>query len=165
MLDSSRQNVQPTQHALSYATWVGGVMWCLGWFTLYLEIYRYHHLAAPLIGAEAVGIGPGASPGVFLRTVVVTSVGAPLLVAALLLWRWASSSRRSEARRPEPHFPITKAIVAFGAALCVLGVTNQLVRRPPIAVDLTLRTGNGGFVVLGAAMVFVALSSRVARNR
>jgi hypothetical protein len=46
-----------------------------------------------------------------------------------------------------------------------VGVINQLVRRPPIEVDLTLRAGNGGFVVLGAAMVFVALFSRVARNR
>ena len=165
MLESSPKDFQPTQHALRYATWVGGVMWFLSWFTLYLEVYRYHHLAAPFFGGEAVGIGPGASPGAFLRTVVVISVIAPLLIGWLLLWRRASSSRRRAARRPEPHFPITKAILAFGAALCVLGVINQLVRRPPIEVDLTLRTGNGGFVVLGAAMVFVALFSRVARNR
>jgi hypothetical protein len=137
----------------------------LSWFTFYLEIYRYHHLAAPLIGGEAIGIGPGSSPGAFLRTVVVSSVIAPLLFGLLLLWRRASSSRKSAARRPEPRFPITKAIVAFGAALCLLGVINQLVRRPPIELDLTLRTGNGGFVVIGAAMVFVALFARVARNR
>ncbi len=139
-------------------------MWFLGWFTFYLEIYRYHHLAAPLIGGAAVDFGPGSSSGAFLRTVVVSSAIAPLLVGLLLLWRWASSSRRSEARRPEPHFPTTKAIAAFGGMLCVLGVINQLVRRPPIEVDLTLRTGNGGFVVLGVAMVFVALFSRVVRN-
>ena len=165
MLETSHQNVQPTQHELRSATWVVGVVWFLSWFTFYLEIYRYHHLAAPLIGGEAVDVGPGASPGAFLRTVVMSSVIAPLFFGLFLLWRWASSSPRSPARRPEPRFPITKAIVAFGAALCLLGVINQLVRRPPIEVDLTLRTGNGGFVVLGAAMVFIALFSRVARNR
>lgn len=165
MLNGFQHDFSPRQPALRYATWLGGAMWFLSWFTFYLEVYRYHHLAAPLIGGAAVGFGPGASPGAFLRTVVVISVIAPLFVGVLLLWRRASSSRRSEARRREPRFPITKAVVAFGATLCVLGVINQLVRRPPIEVDLTLRAGNGGFVVLGAAMVFVALFSRVARNR
>lgn len=41
---------------------------------------------------------------------------------------------------------------------------NQLIRRPPLTVDLTLRTGNGGFVVLGAALAAAGLTPALARR-
>jgi hypothetical protein len=39
-----------------------------------------------------------------------------------------------------------------GLGLCVVSALNQALRRPPLTVDLTLRTGNGGFIVLGAVL-------------
>lgn len=45
----------------------------------------------------------------------------------------------------------------FGGGLSVLGAINQAVRHPPLVVDLTLRIGNGGFVVLGMALVGASL--------
>jgi hypothetical protein len=73
-----------------------------------------------------------------------------------------SKERSTPTRTPLSHHEGSRRV--WGDSVRV-GVINQLVRRPPIEVDLTLRAGNGGFVVLGAAMVFVALFSRVARNR
>jgi hypothetical protein len=48
-------------------------------------------------------------------------------------------------------------MVGFGLVLCAAGAINQAIRRPPIVVDLTLRTGNGGFVVLGVVLTAVGL--------
>ncbi|HEY2378133.1 MAG TPA: hypothetical protein VGH98_19310 [Gemmatimonadaceae bacterium] len=45
--------------------------------------------------------------------------------------------------------------LASGVALIVLAVINQIIRRPPIVVDLTFRTGNGGFVVVGLALAII----------
>ena len=44
--------------------------------------------------------------------------------------------------------------------MVVLGVLNQIIRQPLIVVDLTMREGNGGFVVLGTALFSVGVSLR-----
>jgi hypothetical protein len=57
------------------------------------------------------------------------------------------------------------AATLFGVMLFVLGTVNQLIRRPPIVVDLTLQTGNGGFIVLGAVLAFVGVTLRRLKTR
>jgi hypothetical protein len=103
-----------------------GVVWVFGWFELYLEIYRHHHVTWPfLLNPQAwwaaAASGPS-RPGGWLLTVLTCSALTPPL---------------------------------FGARFLV-GL-NQLIRRPPMELDLTLQRGNGGFFVLGGAPVVVGL--------
>ena len=39
-----------------------------------------------------------------------------------------------------------------------LGTLNQLIWRPAFTVDLTLRRGNGGFILLGLCCVVASLA-------
>ena len=152
------------QRALRRAEWVAGVAWALSWFELYLEIYRYRHVAPPRaleFLAPPLAVGAGAQAGGWLRTVLACSALAPGLFVVLAVWRRA---RRSAARpaTPEPRFPLARAAGSFGLLLCATGALNQVIRRPPLAVDLTLRTGNGGFVVLGTALAAAGVAAELA---
>lgn len=73
--------------------------------------------------------------------------------------------RRAGDSVPTGTFPTGTAATVFGIVLCVSGTITQLIRRPPMDVDLTLRTGNGGFVVLGAALALVGLVLARPRGR
>ena len=154
------------QRALRRAEWVVGVVWFLSWFELYLEIYRHRHVAAPRVlglPSPPLALGAGAQPGGWLRTVLACSVLAPSLFVALVLWRRARGAPAG-AVRPRPRFPLAWVVGLFGLGLCAAGALNQAIRRPPFVVDLTLRTGNGGFVVVGAALAAVGLSLGLARR-
>lgn len=156
-------------HAIRRAGWLVGVIWFLSWFELYLEVYRYHHVALPHIfglPSPTLAVGAGAKPGGWLRSVMVCSALAPLLFVTVRLWRWWQRTRAGAAAlaQPEPTFPMVPAVAVFGVALCVLGTINQLIRQPAIEVDLTLRKGNGGFIVLGMALVLAGLVLAWARG-
>lgn len=154
--------------ALQRVQWAVGVVWFLSWFELYLEFYRYRHVAPPrMLGlpAPALAVGAGARPGGFLRTVLACSALAPVVFVALWLVRRARQAPAGVVRLgAEPAFPMAWVVGLFGLGLCVAGTINQLVRRPPITVDLTLRTGNGGFMVVGAALVLAGWVLRLARG-
>jgi LPXTG-motif cell wall-anchored protein len=125
-----------------------GILWFLSWFELYLEVFRFRHLRLP--GETLATIPPiGSHPGAWLQTDIASSIVAPLLflVMSFLAARRAGSSIVS--RRP---FPFALAAIAFGLSLGVFGTINQLIWRPPLSIDLTLRQGNTGFIVLGAAI-------------
>jgi hypothetical protein len=149
------------------ARWFAGAIWFLSWFELYLEIYRHHHvtlffLPSPPLSASTVGSHPGA----WLRTVLVCSALAPPLFASLLLWARLRQARDASApRRLGRPFPTAMAAMLFGCTLLVLGTLNQVIRRPPIDVDLTLRTGNGGFIVLGLAFAVTGMLLARRTNR
>jgi hypothetical protein len=143
-----------------------GVAWFLGWFELYLEIFRYHHVTPATLVHPASWLsdgGRGSRPGSWLELVLLCSSLAPPLFAVL---RIASPRPPS---RLEPRFPFAVAVAIFGALLCVLGTLNQVIRQPPLEIDLTLRAGNGGFVALGllllAATFLRACLRRRARER
>jgi hypothetical protein len=123
---------------------VAALFWLLSWFELYLEIFRFHHVRVPG-GTVLMGPPVGSHPGGWLQADLASSIAAPLLFLALsiLLSRIAPRPvRRSDG------FPAL-ALIAFGLTLFVLGTINQLLRKPPLDVDLALRHGNGGFLVLG----------------
>ncbi len=144
------------------AQWLAGVVWVLSWFELYLEIYRHHHLTPsfhfnpPL---SSSGSSVQARPGDWLLAVLSCSALAPPLFALSLIWRRLQRGRSSglAPARIDARFPMARVAMTSGIMLSVLGTVNQLIRRPPIQVDLTLRTGNGGFIVLGAALAMAGL--------
>jgi hypothetical protein len=147
------------RHVIRNARWLVAVVWILSWFELYLEIYRYHHVAPSLLLKPASWYTGSmhSRPGGWLRAVLTCSALAPPLYVFLLLGgrfqrRYGNDSRRA---RPDMPFPVARAAMAFGFMLCALGTINQLVRNPPMDVDLTMRKGNGGFIVIGLAVASV----------
>lgn len=101
-----------------------------------------------------------AKPGGFVRTVVTCSALAPLAFLALCVWvrsrKWPATVRAA----PTASGSLADALAILGLTMVVLGVLNQIIRQPPIVVDLTMREGNGGFVVLGTALFAVGVSLR-----
>jgi hypothetical protein len=142
--------------------WLAGVLWALSWFELYLEIIRHHHVTAALLlnpSSWFGGTSMQARPGGWLQTVLVCSAVAPPLFVALIIWSRVHHTRAGDSAKGarSAPFPLGVAATVFGIALCALATINQVVRRPPIDVDLTLRKGNGGFIVLGAAVALAGL--------
>ena len=136
-------------------------MWLFSWFALYLEIIRYHHVSASRVTAVlSRSGGMSAQPGEFVRSVVACSLVAPIVFAVM----WALLHlRRQRLRTVSAARIFTRSFSAwlpavFGFTLVLLGVINQLLRHPPLVVDLTLRNGNGGFVVLGLLLATAAIS-------
>jgi hypothetical protein len=137
------------------------VFWFLSWFALYLEVVRYQHLVLSRLGdvispptSEPVG------PGGFVRTVVICSVVTPAASALAYGWyRGQTAIRR--ANNSNDSLPWWTAMLAvFGVGVALLGAVNQVIRKPPMIVDVTLRTGNGGFVVFGVSLALAAVMWR-----
>lgn len=147
---------------------VAGGAWFLSWFALYLEIFRWRHVT-PAGMARVVWPAAAAAdqPGGFVRVVVVCSAVAPLvfltLVAAQRLRRIRPGRGARGAR--EATFVSSGAVAVFGGALTALGAINQMVRRPPLVVDFTLQRGNGGFMVLGAALTAAGVLAHPRKRR
>jgi Zn-dependent protease len=128
-----------------------GVLWFLSWFELYLEVFRFRHVRLP--GEMPATVPPtGSHPGGWIQADIISSVVAPLLFLAMSLFAARRASSAVASRRP---FPFALTTIAFGLALCVFGTINQLIWSPPLSVDLSLRQGNAGFIVLGAASACV----------
>jgi hypothetical protein len=129
--------------------------WFLSWFALYLEIFRWRHVVPSRLASVVwPTVGSADQPGGFVRTIVVCSAVVPFVFLTLAVaqrnhrtpsGRGALGSRGAKFLGPE-------ALAVFGGALSVLGVINQSVRHQPFVVDLTLRRGNGGFVVVGVTL-------------
>jgi hypothetical protein len=66
------------------ATWLGGAVWIGSWYSMYLEITRWHHVKPSLAfnpgPVPASGIRP--RPGQPLILLYIACVAAPLAVAA-----------------------------------------------------------------------------------
>jgi hypothetical protein len=101
-----------------------------------------------------------ARPGGFVRTVVACSVLAPLALVALSLRARSGKWPATVCAAPNAASSLAGALAILGLTMVVLGVLNQSIRQPPIVVDLTMREGNGGFVVLGAALLGVGVFFR-----
>lgn len=154
---------------LRKARWLVGVAWVMSWFELYLEIYRHHHVTRSLLlhpGSwwEAGQIGQP-RPGGWLLTVLVSSALLPLLFLVLLASQFVWRRRATHvASTDHAAFPFAVVSAVIGVALGGLATVNQLIRHPPIEVDLTLRAGNGGFIVLGAVL-FISGTMLARRER
>jgi len=130
--------------------------WFLSWFALYFEIVRWHHVVSSrLVSVVWPTAGTADQPGAFVKTVVICSAVAPFvcLTFAAAQWKHRLPSERGALGSTEPKFVGAEGLAVFGTALSVLGAINQAVRHPPLVVDLTLQRGNGGFIVLGMALV------------
>ena len=140
-----------------------GSLWVLGWFALYLEIYRWLHVT-PSLHLNGPPSAPGTAilsrPGGFLIAVLASSALAPLLFVSLLLW-----NRRRGPKEYGLRSQVAFSFMASGIAVSLLGAVNQLVHDPrgPLDFDLAMRHGNGGFILNGAALA--ALSFVVSRFR
>ena len=131
-------------------------LWALSWLGLYLEVVRYRHVTLRQLGDVLWPSAGGAQPGGFVRSVVVCSLLLP--ICAALLWL---GPKQSQVSKPQ----VAPIIVGVGALLIVLGAMNQVVRRPPLGFDLTLRTGNGGFIVIGLVLGAAVLVSTARRGQ
>ena len=145
-------------HTARRAKRLAAVVWFLSWFELYLEIYRHHHVSPSFLVTGRLsprGMPADAHAGGWLRSVLIASAVAPLVFLILLVWEQQSRRRQPNSAPPangEP-FPLASAAIAFGLLLALSGTLNQVIRHPAMGVDLTLRTGNGGFILLGGALV------------
>src|SRR5262249_27232879 len=121
------------------------------------------HVALP----GFVGLDPGIAghAGGWLRTVLASAALAPAAFVALNLWRRTRRTPLGDVDSSPPNLPFAWVVAAFGVVLCAAGAINQAIRRPPIVVDLTLRTGNGGFVVLGVVLTGVGLTLWLTRHK
>jgi len=135
--------------------------WLLSWFALYLEMFRYRHVVASrMISVLWPVANAAAKPGGFVRTVVACSALAPLAFVALSVrvrsGKWPATVRAAQ----NVAGSLARALAILGLIMVVLGSLNQIIRQPPIVVDLTMREGNGGFVVLGTALLAVGVFFR-----
>jgi hypothetical protein len=147
--------------------WLAGIVWVLSWLELYLEVFRFGHVRPPAFLSRFAPLQqfrPNAHAGGWLRADLAFAAIAPVaflvLVAATSLQTSASpvavpapaGSRRS----------IAAGLLSVGALVVVLGTINQFIGRAPFTTDLTLRRGNGGFVVIGFGCLIggVALARR-----
>jgi hypothetical protein len=82
------------KHLTRTAVCVSGSLWVLGWFALYLEIYRWRHII-PSLHLNGWTAPPGeviqSRPGGFLIAVLMTSALAPPIFAALVAWKGLGS--------------------------------------------------------------------------
>lgn len=140
-----------------------GAIWLLSWFGLYLEIYRYHHVTlGGMIDVLCPSSRSASVAGGFVRNVVLWSFLAPPLAAALHICRLTNARGRVSSHVSQRRSALPVLLVGSGMLQVALGMMNQVIRHPPFVVDLTLRTGNGGFVVIG--LVFIAAGIAVHRR-
>jgi hypothetical protein len=71
--------------------WVSGVIWMWSWFTLYLEIFRWHHMTKslhfnPPPPPPGTNIKP--QPGLPVIAVLVGSAVAPTVFIAAVIIDW-----------------------------------------------------------------------------
>jgi hypothetical protein len=128
------------------------VLWFVSWFMLYLETVRYHHVVLARLGDVLIpSASAAARPGVFVRLDILCALLTPLVCTGL----WLSNQTRGKSSDDQDAagsaWSLAALIALFGLSLVALGLTNQLLRPQPIVVDMMLRTGNGGFLVLGLA--------------
>jgi hypothetical protein len=142
-----------------------GYLWFLSWFELYLEIFRHHHVTGALLLHPISWIFPtgvGAHPGDWLRGVLAGSILAPVAYGIVVVRERSHRSQLpgSDRRSKSQRFHVHSAVIVFGSMLVVLASVNQLIRRDPLTIDLTLRQGNGGFILLGGMLTALGLVLR-----
>lgn len=140
-----------------------GYLWFLSWFELYLEIFRHHHVTAALFLSPTTWILPAAGaarPGEWLRTVLACSILAPIgyIVAVVYERSYRIQGHDADAHSTSRVLPVASAVTLFGGVLVVLALINQLIRRGPLTIDLTLRQGNVGFIILGASLAALGIA-------
>jgi hypothetical protein len=138
---------------------VSAGLWILGWFALYLEIFRWHHVnpSLRLSGWARLPDAPLHSrPGGFLVAVLTSSALAPPVFLALLVWMrlWGSNVESPQHKEFAVRSQVALLLTASGIAVSLLGAANYFIHDPrqPIDFDLTMRHGNGGFIVNGVAL-------------
>ncbi len=101
-----------------------------------------------------------AKPGGFVRTVVACSVMAPLVSLTVSLWMRLRMRSANVGAALIAARSLAGALATLGATMAISGALNQIVRQPPLMMDLTMRAGNGGFVALEILLLAIGLSFR-----
>ena len=86
-----------TIKALSIGIRIAGALWALGWFIIFLEIFRWHHMTMSLhfSGPPPIPGDPPPRAGGFLRGSAALSTVAPLVCVALVILRFFMAPKRS----------------------------------------------------------------------
>lgn len=81
---------------LSIGIRITAALWLLGWFIIFLEIFRWHHMTMSLrfSGPPAIPGYPPPRAGGFLRGSAGLSVIAPLTCVALVILRFFVTPKR-----------------------------------------------------------------------
>jgi hypothetical protein len=70
---------------MRWLRWISGIVWAFSWYTIYLEIFRWHHMTKSLrFNAPPPMAGMSGQPraGMPLKAVCLSSVAAPLVFVA-----------------------------------------------------------------------------------
>jgi hypothetical protein len=62
--------------------WISGAVWVFSWYTIYMEIFRWHHMTRSLrfqAPAPMTGMHAPARAGMPVRAVRLASVAAPVV--------------------------------------------------------------------------------------
>jgi len=70
---------------MRWLRWISGIVWAFSWYTIYLEIFRWHHMTKSLrfnALPPIAGTSGQSRAGMPLKAVWLSSVAAPLVFLA-----------------------------------------------------------------------------------
>ena len=77
--------------------WISGIVWAFSWYTIYLEIFRWHHMTKSLrfsAPPPVAGTNAQSRAGVPLKAVCLSSVAAPLAFLTATIAERVAAGRR-----------------------------------------------------------------------
>lgn len=93
---------------MRWLRWISGAVWVFSWHTIYLEIFRWHHMTRSLrfqAPPAMTGSHAPARAGMPVRAMRVASVAAPVVfLTATIAERAVAGEWRS---RPQPSRKVT----------------------------------------------------------
>jgi hypothetical protein len=86
---------------MRWLRWISGIVWVFSWYTIYLEIFRWHHMTRTLrfnTPAPIPGTNIQPKAGMPLTMVRLSSVAAPLVFMAATVVKRARAGRDQAAK-------------------------------------------------------------------
>jgi hypothetical protein len=110
-----------------------------------------------ILGSLWFPVTGGAQPGDWLRAALACSTLAPIAFFIATAWHSLGKPRIPEAKAAilDQRSSLPFGAIVFGSMLAGLALINHILRRDPWTIDVTLRQGNGGFIVVGAMLALL----------
>ena len=92
---------------MRWLRWISGIIWVFSWYTIYLEIFRWHHMTKSLrfnAPPPFAGTNAQSKAGMPLIAVCMSSVIAPLVFLTATI-----TERARVGQRQAPHRAAVKA--------------------------------------------------------
>jgi len=92
---------------MRWLRWISGIVWVFSWYTIYLEIFRWHHMTKSLrfnAPPPIAGTNAQSKAGMPLIAVCMSSVIAPLVFLTATI-----AERAHVGHRQAPHRAAVKA--------------------------------------------------------